>query len=101
MKTASIVLVIVWYLEIATMGLLAVWEVAIIDAVPWWLRSYSVVVGLLGMALTLGIIYMLRKIVASLPDESPFTRTNARRMRWVALLVIGLGAGKRLFTWIY
>jgi len=49
----------------------------------------------------LGIIYALRRMVASLKDDSPFTRANARRMRWVALLIIGLGVAKWLFTWVY
>ncbi len=143
MKVASIVLAIIWYLGIAMMVFLTVWEVAvnregpligypirfeieeegllpytnetvfeveieraegelqIKDAVPWGLRYYSLVVGLLGMGLSLGIIYVLRRMVASLKDESPFTRANARRMRWVALLIIGLGVARWLFTWIY
>ena len=76
-------------------------ELRIKDAVPWGLKYYSLVVGLLGMGLSLGIIYALRRMVASLRDESPFTRANALRMRWVALLIIGLGVAKWLFTWIY
>lgn len=142
-KAASIVLAIVWYLGLAMMAFLTVYELAINkegpvigypirfeieeegvlqyneetvfeveieraegelqieDTIPWGLKAYSLAVMLLGMALSLGIIYFLRKMVASLREAGPFTSANARRMRWIALLVIGLGVAKWLFTWIY
>ena len=142
-KVASILLAVVWYLGIAMMAFLTVYELAINkegplvgypirfeleekgvlpyndetvfeveieiaegelqigDAIPWGLKAYSLAVVLLRMGLSLGVIYFLRKIVASLRDEGPFTSANARRMRWVALLIISLGVAKWLFTFIY
>lgn len=76
-------------------------ELRIKDWVPWGLKLYSLGVMLLGMALSLGIVYFLRKMAATLKAEGPFTGENARRLRWIAILIIGLGLAERLFTWIH
>jgi hypothetical protein len=76
-------------------------ELRIKEAVPRGLKLYSLGVMLLGMGLSLGIVYFLRQIVATLKTGGPFTGENARRLRWVAVLIIGMGVAERLFTWSY
>jgi hypothetical protein len=76
-------------------------ELRIKDTLPWGLKLYSQAVVLLGMVISLGIIYFLRKIVATLKTGGPFIRENARRLRWIAVLIIGLGVAERIFTWAY
>ncbi|MFC1619859.1 DUF2975 domain-containing protein [Candidatus Neomarinimicrobiota bacterium] len=76
-------------------------ELRIKDALPWGLKLYSQAVVLLGMAISLGIVFCLRRIVGTLKTGSPFIVENARRLRWIAVLIIGLGVSERFFTWTY
>jgi hypothetical protein len=76
-------------------------ELRIKDRVPWGLKLCSLGVVLLGMGLSLGIVFFLRRIVTTLKTGGAFIVENARRLRWIAVLIIGLGAAEWFFTWVY
>jgi hypothetical protein len=49
------------------------------------------------MGLLMGILWLLRKVLGSLVEGQPLTEVNARRFRWMGILIVGLWASMALF----
>jgi hypothetical protein len=58
--------------------------------VPWWLFVVLWTHALVGLGLLLLSFHHLRRIFQRARDGEPFDAQNARRMRWVGLLFLGL-----------
>jgi hypothetical protein len=42
------------------------------------------------IGLLIGILWLLRKVLGSLVEGQPLTEVNARRFRWMGILIVGL-----------
>jgi hypothetical protein len=56
------------------------------------LSGLTVMIGLL-----IGILWLLRRVLGSLVEGRPLTEVNARRFRWMGILIVGLWASMALF----
>jgi len=62
-----------------------------LDATSWGLQAASNLGRLVGIALALWVIYLMRRVVATVIAGDPFVAENARRIRWIAMIVIAAG----------
>lgn len=49
------------------------------------------------MGLMIGVLWLLRRVLGSLVEGQPLTEVNARRFRWMGILIVGLWASGALF----